>query len=96
MRYLKKGVKIFFKVLLLLIIAPVIIHAGFLFVQSFMRGTSIYFCGEPIQCAANDFMAKYGNRYFAFDLIYYLKEKRDPYFCDDSLHKQAFAKLLTI
>ncbi len=91
---LKKGIKIFLKVLLIIIIAPIVIHAGYLFIQSVLRTTSIYVCGDFLQGRANDFMAEHGNRYFALDLVYYLRGY-DPYFCEAGAgHEEAFAVLL--
>ncbi len=91
---LKKGIKIFLKVLLIIIIAPIVIHAGYLFIQSVLKTTSIYVCGDFLQGRANDFMAEHGNRYFALDLVYYITE-RDPYFCEARAgHEEAFAALL--
>jgi len=54
---------------------------------------SIYFCAEPFQQVANDFMGAYGNRYFAFDLIYYFREQRDTYYCTENGHEKALYKL---
>ncbi len=94
MKYLKKGIKAFVKILLLIIIIPIFLHAGFLFVQSFMRTCSIYTTVEPLEYAANDFMAKYGNRYFAFDLIYYFKKEREPFLHEEANHDIVLAKLV--
>ena len=89
MKYLKKGLRIALKLLALLILIPVVLHAAFLFVHSFVRTFSIYVCAEPIQDDMNKFMEKYGNRYFAMDLIYYEKEQMDTYYCEDSGHEEA-------
>lgn len=93
MRHLKKGVKIVLKIILLLIIAPIVIHAGFLLIQSFARTCSIYVPAEYIQAPANDFMAKYGNRYFAFDLIYYFRVENEPFYHEAANHDTTLAKL---
>jgi hypothetical protein len=93
MRHLKKGLKIFFKILLLLLIVPIVMHAGFLFIQSVMRTCSIYSSNEIFEWPANDFMAKYGNRYFAFDLIYYFSREREPFYHEAANHDVTLAKL---
>jgi len=54
---------------------------------------SIYFCAEPFQQVANDFMGAYGNRYFAFDLIYYHREEKDSFYCTENGHEEALYRL---
>jgi len=94
-KYLKKGVKIFFRVLFLLIFTPMCIHAGYLFVQSFMRTCSIYIAADFIQDTANYFMGEIGNRYFALDIIYYLSREREPFYHEDTNHNDTFMDLFT-
>jgi len=38
-------------------------------------------------------MAKYGNRYFAFDLIYYLRVKNEPFYHEAANHDITLIKL---
>jgi len=59
-----------------------------------MRTCSVYSSVEPIEWPANNFMAKYGNRYFALDLIYYFSKEREPFYHEAANHEATFAKLL--
>lgn len=93
MNRLKNVARSFVKGFVLLIIIPALIHGVLLFVHSMARVGSIYFCSDPIQRNANNYLAKYGNKYAALDMIYYVWKEQDIGSCELSAHHNTLYSL---
>ena len=77
MKFLKKGFKLFFKTLFIIVMLFFTLRALYLLTIDFVTGASLYSYGEYIYAPASDFLAKHGDRHTAYDMVFFMKEQTD-------------------